>query len=404
MKKLLIISGIILSLLAISLGLYYFIIKGDEKIIGGKKVSITDLFPFGNSDLTETSIETPIENRTEEEQPVDFKEKVRLISSEPVSGFTFVEKDKNLFIRYIEKGTGHIYDVSTFDDKKDKISNKTILNTQKIYFTNKGNSFVVQYLKDDNTIENSFIDIKISSSTESELNFKTLDKDIKNISSGQNNGNLFYFIVKGLNSFGFISKAPNYSNVQIWTDKIKEITPQFINDNLVILTTKPNSDSFGYSYALNSKGDMKQILGPIYGLTTKSDTYGENILFNSTAIDFSLYSLDTKTNKTILLSPQTFPEKCVFSLTKKKIAYCAVPSYRVIRNSLDNWYYGTVGFSDEIWKYDLNSNTSEKILTLSSEVGKVIDVDEIYIDKDDLFLIIRNKSDGGSLWSINLSN
>jgi hypothetical protein len=159
MKKLLIISSIIFSIFLLALGAYYFLLKTNEKSASGKKVSIIDFFPFGKNNNTEQP-EPKEEIPDQIEQTNDsFKERMRLISKDPVSGFTFIEKVDGLYIRYVEKGTGHIYDVSTFSDKKDKISNNTILNTQKVYFTNNGKSFVAQYLKDDNVIENKFLTI-----------------------------------------------------------------------------------------------------------------------------------------------------------------------------------------------------------------------------------------------------
>ncbi len=403
MKKILIISGIILTLLAISLGLYYFLIKSDEKTASGKKVSITDFFPFGQTENvvdTEKPIFKPEEPEIEVE---DYKQKLRLISKDPVSGFTFVAKNDGLYIRYVEKGTGHIYDSSTFSEKKDRISNKTILNTQKVYFTNKGNSFVAQYLKDDDSVENSFISILNSSSTESSLSVKTLSPLIESVSVGQNNGNLFYFIRRG-DSYGFISKAPDYKNTQIWTDKLKHLIPQFVNDNLITLTTKPNYQTFGYVYRLSAKGDFKKILGEVYGLTTNTDSLGENMLFNETLPEFNFYVLNFKANSIKTLYPKTFPEKCVFSIKEKDVVYCAVPEGNIESNSIDNWYFGTIGFVDEIWKYNIKENVSEKIISLKEESGKNIDIDEIHIDKDNLFLIFKNKADGGSLWSLNIGN
>ncbi len=402
MKKLLIISGIILSLLAVTMALYFFLIKTGNNTLNGKKTSLTDFFPFGQENPTVEENNGFVENENTEIQNEDFKQKLRLISRDPVSGFTFVSKNDGLYIRYVEKGTGHIYDVSTFSEKRDRISNKTILNTQKVYFTNKGNSFVAQYLKDNNIVENNFIDILNSSSTEDSILVKSLSPFIESVSSGQDNGNLFYFIRRGSDSFGFISKSPKYTNTQIWTDKLKQLIPQFINDNLITLTTKPNYLLFGYAYTLSPKGDFKQILGPVYGLTTKTDSFGEKMLFNETFPEFNLYSFDIKTDKVTLVSPKTFPEKCVFSLKEKNIAYCGVPEYKPEPDSLDNWYLGTIGFSDEIWKYDLKNNVSDNLINLSEQSGKVLDIDEIYIDKENNFLIFKNKSDGGSLWSFNL--
>jgi hypothetical protein len=402
MKKLLIISSIIFSIFLLALGAYYFLLKTNEKSASGKKVSIIDFFPFGKNGNTEQP-EPKEEIPDQTDQLNDsFKERMRLISKDPVSGFTFIEKGDGLYIRYVEKGTGHIYDVSTFSDKKDKISNNTILNTQKVYFTNNGKSFVAQYLKDDNVIENKFITIS-GTSTETKLQVQNIDNSIESVSSGQNNGNLMYFSRKGVNSYVFISKFPKYENTQVWTDKIKHLNPQFLNDNLYLLTTKPNSQTEGYAYLVTNKGVVKKILGPSFGLTTKGDSFGEYVLFNNTYPGFNFISYNIKNNAFVYLSPGTFPEKCVFSLKNKKVAYCAVPTTTLNEKSLDNWYYGTEGFSDELWKYDVSTGVSEKLADLSEYTMKVTDIEEISIDKEENILLLKNKADGGSLWSFNIN-
>lgn len=403
MKKLLIISAIILTLFIIALGAYYFILKTNEKSLNGNKISVTDFFPFGENNnkpiITETETGDDFLN-----EDLSFKNRFRLISKEPVAGATFIEKNNEKFIRYINKGNGHIYDTSISSDQENKISNTTILNIQKVYFTNKGDSFVAQYLKEDDIIENNFINIiSNGSTTEKELQVKILDPNIENLSVGQNNGNIFYFIRKGLNSFGFISKSPKYENSQIWTDKLKQLIPEFVTDNLFILTTKPESNSFGYSYKLSTKGDLELVLGQIYGLTVKADSIGDYLVFNSTQPSFAMYLYDIKNKTSKTLSPETFPEKCIFGLKDKKTLYCAVPETDLTPESLNDWYFGRVGYSDSIWKYDLKNNTSEKLADLNDLSGFVIDIDQIIIDKEDTTLILKNKADGGSLWSFKIN-
>lgn len=404
-KKILIISSIILLIFALALAGYYFLLQSNEKVsTGDNNFGIGDLFPFGSganqidntassTDFTYSPTDTPIES---------FEKRLRLISKEPVAGSVFKEANDGLKIRYAEKATGHIYDSETGSNKKIRISNTTIPQIEEVYFAGNGDSFIARYLKNNDLIE-TFYGNLVGTSTEKIIDGKIFSENLVYVSVSPSQKSIFHIEKKEDSVFGLLQKVPSKDKVGIWSSRFTEFLPEMMSDRNILLTTKFGFSQNGFAYILDTNtSKLKPILQNILGLSTKPDLLEEKILFYTSRDDGSLQLLDLKTSIISEVTPKTFPEKCAFSSSSKNILYCGVSKNTVFNNSLGNWYLGLVSFSDNIWRYDLATGVSEKIIDLKNESGRDIDVIKPKVSKDGLFLIFESKTDG-SLWSLNVS-
>jgi hypothetical protein len=403
-KKILIISSIILLIFALTLAGYYFLIQSNEKVSNGQNPSINDFFPFGSgpndvSNSTTTDFKyDPLVQKTD-----DFTKKLRLISREPVAGNTFINNKNLEYIRYIEKATGHIYDVALASNDKVRISNTTIPQVFEAYFSDGGNGLITRYL--DNSFVNTYFSKINGFEPDQTLNAVAFTENIKSVSISPSQKNIFYIENKNNISFGLLQKPPSLDKKQVWVWRPTQINTQMLNDKDVLVFTKPNSDEPGFGYILDTNtGKMKNIFRNILGLTAKGDSLGNKILLYSTANTSGLYLYDIKNDTNTILTPTTFPEKCVFSPnTKSTVIYCGVPKSSIFKTALDDWYMGSIAYSDDIWKYNISSSTAEKVLDLKDESGEDIDIYEPSIDSSGLNMTFRNKING-SLWNLNLTN
>lgn len=395
-KRLLKISAYILITLAVALLGYYFILSTNENVDGGKKPFFGNLFPFGNNEVV---TEVPFTETPEIIPPSEagtFDQVVRLISNEPVAGSVFVASStKGDVIRYIEKATGHIFDVPASENTNLRVSNTTIPQIYTALFTENGDGFVAQYVKNEDVIETMYGKITDG------INEKTVVGTIlsRNITAlaVSPNGKTIFTLEKTQNGSEGYTTLPNGTNKKlVWSSPLKEFIPQFISDSHIGLQSKPYSSAYGVLFDVNAATAAKNVLiGNQINLTTLPYPNKPYVLY---ANNNGLFAQNTAIGGVTELSPNTFPEKCVWAQTKIFL-YCAVPRSTITNGSLYSWYKGEISYSDDIWEYDVVANTARRVVDLESLAGRSIDISTISINSKDTLLLIQSKTDG-SLWTI----
>lgn len=397
-KKILTISATTLFIIALGM-IYYFFFFAKEGTSNptGNTPTATNFFPFGqggtpNQNQSTTTINTEATNPT---QTSNYLEKLRLISNEPVAGATFIENKNGVYIRYAEKATGHVFDVSTFGPDIVKVSNTTIPKLHEVFFTEKGTSFIARYvMSDDETIGTIYA--KIASTTTG----VSLPQYIDSLAFSPSGTSIFYILKSQKGSVGILSSPNGSGKKQIWDSKIRDVSGQFAGENQVLITTKPNSRILGYSYLVNTKtGSLKSALQNVLGLSSFVNPSGTTALYYTSAGGGVLATYSLTNSTTTTQTPTTFPEKCVFDQNNKTIFYCAVSSRGLSPTSLDEWYLGLVSFSDNIWKYNTSTNSATQIEDLSLNARRDIDATNLQLNPAGSILMFQSKTDG-SLWSL----
>ncbi len=328
---------------------------------------------------------------------------LRKISEEPIAG-AIIFKDnskKNDFytIRYIEKATGHIYETKTNTLTLERISNKTIPKLNSVKWLDKDN-FIFNYL-DENQIIKTYSALLTSTATSTNVDLEGvyLQNNIQEITYFDNN--LFYLLNSGSDSKGILVDKENIKPKQIFYSLLQEWLINNINDNQILFTSKTTKETYGYAFIFNSTTEsFNKVLDKKLNLSTLPNN-NLDILYSynsNLSPKLSLYNFNKKT--TIDIPITTFPEKCVWSGNNINI-YCGVPSQSISNNSLEDWYKGNVLFSDDIWVINTNTIKIKKIITLSDIEKGGIDVIDLFITKNNDYLIFINKKDY-SLWGLQI--
>lgn len=407
-KKIIITTTVVLTLFLVCLLGYFFLTKNSQSDTKTPSTGFKNFFPFGDGSSS-SSNNTPqstttnqANNQGYEPQAQDYALKLRKISTEPVSGAGTVDVKAGTLVRYIEKATGHIFEVELFSPKVSRISNTTIPLSNDAMWGNKSNSLVARYLKDDNeTVDTYLLNLKISTSSEETISGIILPSNIDNMTVFGTN--VFYLIRGSNSSTGFISDFNGKNVKQIWSSDIKELNSQFVNDRIVALTTKPAVDVSGFLYFIDTKnGSAKRIIGNIAGLSTITNPDASRVAYLEEG-DATLFKyIDLKSRNSYNLNPNTFPEKCVWGKKTITTLFCGVPKDEIDSSSLTRWYKGLDSYEDAIWLYDTKTNASIMIEDLSNDSGEKIDVSDPIITDNDQYLIFTNKKDN-SLWSLDLT-
>lgn len=326
--------------------------------------------------------------------------------------------------RYIERGLGHIFETSLEALRAElllpnpkvvetRISNETHSRLTEALWGLNGGSVAIRSLETnpDDTIKTRIINLsaplssfKQSTSTEmvSEPAFLSTEEvflpdNIPFMAIAEDgNNSLFYLENGGSSSVGTIANSKNAGVTRIFTSSFTEWLPQFPNQNLITLSTRPSGGVPGYLFFLNPKTKtLTKILDGINGLTTKTSPDGKFVLYSSTknkSFDLFVYNVEKK--ETFSLLTKTLPEKCVWSKKETSVIYCAVPQEIVPTLYPDRWYQGLVSFSDSVWKIDTRDARAEVVFTPGELGAPALDIVNPTLPSDDSSLLFMNKVTG----------
>jgi hypothetical protein len=417
-KKTLILTSAILILFFIVLAGYFFIINNNGNGDDNEKLSFRSFLPFGGSGGSSDNESENSSNQGNQSgnsgnnqsnssdqnynNQGDYVKKLRKLSEEPVSGAGTYDVKAGTIVRYIEKATGHIYEIEMFSPKKVRISNTTIPLAYSALWGNKASSIFASYINSDNLKASSYLlSIKNSTSTENMVSAIQLAENI--YSSSVFGANVFYLQNENGVSNGYISSFDGTKRKLIWTSEFSDFISQYVNEKTVTLNTKPGPGIDGYLYKVDTAtGKTKKILGGIPGLTSLVNFDESKVLYLQQNGNNMLSIYDQKTKTSDDLGFVTFPEKCVWSKKNTGLFYCGSPRIGIPADGVISWYKGQFQSSDAINFYNTKTKYLNQIVDLNLESKEDIDVINPMLSENENYLIFMNKRDG-SLWSYDIS-
>jgi hypothetical protein len=334
----------------------------------------------------------------------------------PVAGAGIYETASSTQVRYIERGTGYIYQTRLEDTESVKLSNTPIIKIYEAFWTDKNTGVIIQKLKEDSQTIDSFLitmssasllqttSTSLVSTLSSKITSNFLGSNMQSMTISPKRDRMAYLIPNregGIASI--ISKTDGSKKVQIFDSPLKSWLVEWPTENTLTFTTKALSNSPGFLYFVSTLTNATtKILGGINGLTTLTNTDTSKVLFsNSTEDGLALFVYDTKKNRVEPAGVTTLPEKCVWSKKEKTVVYCGVPLTIPAGKYPDVWYQGRVSFSDEIWRIDTVSGLFEWVADLKNLSGQDIDVTHLMLSGREDLLVFINKADL-TLWSFEL--
>ncbi len=434
-----IIFGLIILVLILG-GILFFLFKYQEKTnpeaVNQTFVErVSDIFPVLNTkeeDSTSSTTEEIGENigidivvATTTIEGERLVPRLRKISDEPVSGATIIEttvssttpdgkkfNQKVYVVRFMERATGHIYDLAYNSNSKNKISNTTIPKMHEALFSNDAKTIITRFLGNDNeTIKTYSIAltdrIRNASTTPEELMLKDakltlLPTNIKEISLSPDKTKIAYLINTNTGSKVVVSSLDGLNSATIFESDLQQWLLSWQETGRITLSTKPSGFSVGFSYLLNSgTGALSKIIGNKTGLTILSSTDLSYHLLGIGGQRPLLSILNPKDQSETSLSLRTFPEKCTWNKINKTSVFCFVPSNIETSTYPEGWYLGAISFSDNLWNIDAPTGKTNLLASPVSEAGAQIDAINPILSNDDKYLIFTNKKDL-SLWAIYL--
>lgn len=335
-----------------------------------------------------------------------------------IGGAVFIEKDRNgvktEFLRYIEKGTGHIKELSFDENIPTKVTNTTITAIYDSIWSKNGDTLIIKRLDGiDNNIQTIYG--RIVSENEGQplelgeiAKLKTiiLPTNVLDIVSSPLQDKLFALIKNGENVEGVISdfsgENPLEKKLKIWESPLSEWQITWPKNDQIILLTKPAYNVNGYLFSLSvpKEHSFNKLIGDITGLTSIVHQGGKKVIYSeTTGFGFITYFLDRQSGELKILPIKTLPEKCVWSKLNENVIYCGVPKNIIASKYPDDWYKGIISFSDDIYKVDLDVNKATRIRLQGLPTGT--DAINLRLSQSEDYLSFTNKYDE-TAWMIKL--
>lgn len=379
---------------------------------------ISGFSPLSNSNNNQggTGQQTNLATSTQqasstEEVSIGYREpKLRQLSVTPIAGMAISSSTiDTTTVRYIDRGTGYVYEADNTSDTVIKLSNTTIPHIYEAYGNKWAKAFLIRYIKDQtDNISNFYAEIRptgtSTSQTPFELKGKFLSTDIRQVAVSPAGDKVFTWNVENGSGVGYVSSFDENTKVRVVTSPITQVTLDWPEINTAVLSTKASGVSSGYIYIVDLKtGVMKSVLGGLRGLTGKVSRDLSKVVYSTkTNANFSTSILNLKDGVTKAVIFKTLAEKCVWSNVRKNEAYCAVPTEIPTALYPDDWYKGSVSFIDQIWHINADSGEVHLMGDLLRESDELIDATNLVLDPNDDHLYFTNKRDL-TLWVLDLN-
>lgn len=377
--------------------------------------------PFGNFFPTE-NINTNTQNSpTEVSSPTEQAiTKLRLISNVPVAGASIYERRASSTVatstetvyRYVERATGHVYEMLTTEREARRISNTTIPKIYKAQFLSNKNQIAFQFLDRGEGIDTYVAEIKenkteTASEEKNILEGVFMKKNILHLLVSPDGRNLFNLVRnsdqnssnKLLGSLS-LSSNPNTEKI-IFSSYMAEWIPEWVSNDIIAFNNNASHDSAGYLYFFNIKTRaFDKVLGPINGLVSKVSPDAKKVLysFNNNS-QTELRYFDYVKNTSFVVPNATIAEKCTWGSDSQKI-YCAIPNNIYGRIFPDTWYMGEASFNDSLVVINVVDQTVKTLLN-SSDQSTLFDMIDLKLSPKDDYAIFTNKKDL-KLWSLEI--
>ncbi len=392
-RKNLTIIGIVTGLVIITILSVYLLWPSDEK--KEEKGFFSTLFPTDEEELSfdQISIDDVFERETQDTSEGQQFGKLKQIINLPIVGAVF---DGNK-IKYIEKSTGHIYEINNNGQEKKQISINTIPKIFNAVWSKDTTKLILQYtdIKEEENYEQVKTFLINSLATSTSGVFLPLNTSQITVSSSENK---IFYLLKDIITSGFTSTFENKNKKEILEIEYSNFLINWPQKNTITLQTKPSAFLDGFLYKLNPlNNSFTKLLGGIKGLTTLHSPNDNKIIYSeSINKELSTKIYNTSDKKISILSYKTLPEKCIFSKLNTDVIFCAVPSFIPSAYYPDDWYKGVISFNDSIWKIDLKDGSTENLYNNSN-----LDIINIFLDKNENNLFFQNKKDF-TLWSLDI--
>jgi hypothetical protein len=308
------------------------------------------------------------------------------LTTRAVAGFVFTSNDT---VRYVERGTGYVYEIELLTETEKQLSLITVPQTTEAVFSPEGGS-VALYTDENGVRRVKILDLLFREDTEESLSM--LQQGAQDVAF-KNEETLYYAVEANGMTLGYTYDVAKESATQVLTVPLTGVEMLWGSEGNIYTYSKPAAEMDGYLYQVVS-GVLKPIQNGGLGLVSLvlNDDVIYSVITNGVYATKMASGGDVYDQGVFMLQ-----EKCTPDPLQERGAWCAAPLGSVPASFVEEWYKGELVSEDQLWLSDLPSGKSSLKADLSKLARRAIDVNGIAVSERGDNLILRNKIDG-ALW------
>lgn len=354
-----------------------------------------DLFGGGNTPSVVTpSTEIPIpENDDVAVRTIPMAAPLIQVSTRAVAGAITTETGSSTALRYMEKGTGHVYDVDLESGLETRVSNTTIPGTVRALWSPLGDYVLIE--TDVSGRSGAYFLGTIRAGAESAtIETVPLEGTPGNAAFAESGRSLFYTTVSGEGTTGWSRDLASGATGEVFTIPFTEASVLFDvwDERTHYAFTKPAVGFRGFLYEIGALGLEKIDEGDTLVATRpQRDTL---LVTKNGASGAPSLLMRIGTGGASLIGLRTVKEKCTGSAS---VVWCAAGQSDAATFPIP-WYQGLVSYDDTLYALDEGSGGLVGEIPLATLARVPLDVTQLAASGDRLTFI--NKRDD-TLWLVN---
>ncbi len=391
MKKILFIGiAVLILLLALAIWGYLFLFgtpKTSNDVFANLGFSVTTT----PTTVTDTlNIATTTETTQVDTTGVALKQ----LTVRPIAGFTTYQQSGSTTVRYMERGTGYIFDIDLATGAETRVSNTT--NNRIVFATFSTDGNYVAFQSENGYVRDTYIAHLEFNQGGDGLEVNSLPPQADNMAF-VGTSTLFYTLTDQ-NTIGYLYDYTTNSQKEVFTVPFLSVRAEVVNGTYYI-SNRHAPELLGTIYetdGVNFTSLLPQTFGFEGGMTPYWLLYS-----NTNNNKYQSYAVLQSNKNTYTLAVPYIPSKCAVSRTTFYRMWCGAPISQISETYLKEWYQGTTRSQDGLWQVDISNESAGFLADPQSLVGRELDVTALQTNytEDGLFFI--NKNDD-TLWYYDL--
>lgn len=355
---------------------------------------------FANLGFTSERDRTPVATEDEmiatttvEAKPLP-KQALRQLTFRPVAGVFVLDILFPKTVRFVERGTGHIFEIDLATGVETTVTQHTVPQTAEAIFAPDGSSVVHTSFVDGTRTSIVSVLSTTTGSTAEVVKSLPLPPGAGNFAYSDAD-TLLYTMSSSNETTGYQFSISSQTRAEMFRTPLTQVTMVWGNGlDKAYLYTKPSQYLEGYVYEVASGAKLKRIRKGANGLMYTRN----NVLEVFTTADLKeIKSTYAYAGKDIPAPLPFLPEKCDFVDIDAATYWCAANTELIDPSFPEAWYAGLKISDDGLWQINAETGVADERIKFKAVSGRVVDVASIYATEDGFSVFFINKLDS-TLW------
>lgn len=310
------------------------------------------------------------------------------VTTNPVAGFAVASTSGNTVLRFVERGTGYIFEINLTSGLQTQVTPSTIPNAVEAYFAPDLNSVVIVSERQGRLVTL----LALPNNPDTQASHTILDNTAENIQFIDEN-TLTYTRNSFTDTVGYIYDLTDQTVTERFRLKVPDATVLTTENGNIFAYAKPTALFKGALYEVVD-GSLLPASQAALGLVPFIGG-GLGIVNQVEDGEYLSYRLPNYTEQSVIM----LPEKCAAGEAGRVL--CGAPEAFYTANFVENWYKGITNSDDWLWDIDTTTGQATVLAIPTQTTGRQIDVLNPVTDPAQEKLVFINKIDA-TLWLLQI--